>query len=104
MPLRPSLRIHWGRKLWKSTSSFECPFEKRLRPLLPPSNSCIRREPVLKENELAAGLQDSSDTPNSLHHARNRAYSESANHRVYAGVHERNAFSGQIQKFDMQHG
>src|SRR5439155_10419831 len=85
-------------------TTFECPFEKRLRPFLPPSHSRIRREPVLKEDELAAWLHDSSDAPNSLHHAGNCAEGERANHRIYAGVRERNAFSGQIQKFDIQLG
>src|SRR5688500_16694649 len=41
-------------------AAFEQPVGYRLRPLLPAAYSRIRRQPVLKENELAAWFQDAS--------------------------------------------
>ncbi len=83
-------------------ATLECPFEKRLRSLLPTPYPSIRREPVLKEDELAAWPYDSTDTLNGLHGTGNRAQGESANHRIYAAVRKRNPFSGQIQKLYIQ--
>lgn len=57
---------------------------------------------MLEEDKLPTGLQDSSNTANSLGNARNRAQRERANHRIDCAVGQGNAFSGKIQEFDIE--
>src|SRR5581483_3671202 len=56
---------------------------------------------MLKEDELAARLEDPSYTLNCLHHAGNRAQRKGAHNCIDACVCQGNAFSGQIEKLDI---
>ena len=59
---------------------------------------------MLEENNPATGLQNSSNTANSLGNAGNRAQRKRATHRIDCGVGQRNAFLRKIQKFDIELG
>jgi len=83
-------------------AALESPLKKWLCPLLPPPYWRIGRKPVLKEDELAAWLQNSSDTSNGLHHSGYRAKRKSTNDRIDAAVPQGNSFTRQIQKFYIQ--
>lgn len=54
-------------------ATLKCPVKERLRPLLPALNCTIRRETMLEKDQLAIGLQNSSDTLDRRHYSRNRA-------------------------------
>src|SRR5581483_3784778 len=81
---------------------FECPFEKRLSPLLPSPHLRIGREPVLKEDELATRPQYSSETLNGLYHVGNRAQRKGADNGIDAGSCQGYAFSRQVEKLNVQ--
>src|SRR5260370_962194 len=88
-----------GRSLPGDVAPFEHPAGDRLRPVLPAAHPWIGRPPVLEEDELAAGLQDTCDAPDRLHYSRNRAQREGADHGIDAAVTQRNAPPRDAQEF-----
>jgi hypothetical protein len=74
----------------------------RFASLLPASHSRLRRKAVFKENELTTRFQNTSDTCKSLRNARDCAKSERADDSIDARILQGNAFSRQVQKFEVQ--
>src|ERR1700678_2404162 len=56
---------------------------------------------MFEEDKLATGLQDSSNTTNSVGNAGNRTQRKRANHRIDCAVGQGDAFSRKVEKFDV---
>src|SRR5262249_6096924 len=84
------------------TQACKRPAMNGLPSLLPESHLRVWGYPEFEEDKLAAWLQDTFDTLNSLHHAGNRAQREGANYRIDGAIFQRNALPRKAQKFDIQ--
>src|SRR6185436_3659574 len=67
-----------GRDVTGNVAAFKCPMKERLRSFLPAPYGSVRCKSVLEENELASGLQHTSDALNGFQDKRNGAESERA--------------------------
>src|SRR6266851_2344908 len=91
-----------GRNVPCDVTAFEQPPRQRLRPLLPPPYSRLRRQAMLEEDELASWLQDSLDSAERLQDTGNGAESESAHDGIDRIVLQGDAFARKAQEFNVE--